>query len=283
MRRIGTKMALLAAAEFLLAVLAVHVATFVRFAGDVPEDVGKPLLLLRAFVFGAVVVVALTAMGLYQARQRFNVEGVLVRVAMGLAFSAVGQAVIYYVLPPLALWRGWWLLSFLLTGVLLAISRVVFTRVVDQTALRRRVVVYGAGQRAAKLLQLRRRSDQRGFQIVAFLPAPGEQILIQDERVDCSPGGLNELVRNHDAEEIVIAMEDRRQNFPIKELLECKFLGVDVIDILAFLERESGKVDIDLLNLFWLIFSEGFTQRNSRAVMFRMFDLAASFALLAFA
>jgi sugar transferase (PEP-CTERM system associated) len=280
-RRMSTKMATLAAIEFLLATLAVHVAALVRFGAEVPEDAEGLLLWLRSLVFAGAVIIALTAMGLYQARQRLNVEGVLVRVVMGLIFSAIGLAVIYYFVPPLRLWRGWWLLSMTFTGLLLVLSRAVFSRIVDQTVFRRRVVVYGAGQRAAKLLQLRRRSDQRGFQIMAFLPAPGEQRLVQDDRVDPSPDDLTRLAQKHDADEIVIAVDDRRHNFPIKELLECKFAGIDVIDILAFLERESGKVNVDLLNPSWLIFSEGFTQRSSRDVVFRMFDLAVSVLLLA--
>jgi sugar transferase (PEP-CTERM system associated) len=246
-----------------------------------PVEAEGWLLWVRSFVFSGTVVTGLTAMGLYQARQRLNVEGVLVRVFMGLVFSTVGLAVVYYFVPDLKLWRGWWLLSVIFTALLLVLSRAAFSRFVDQTAFRRRVVVYGAGQRAAKLLQLRRRSDQRGFQIVAFLPVPGEAQVVHDERVDATPGDLGTLAQKHDAEEIVIAMDDRRQSFPIKELLECKFAGVDVVDILTFLERESGKVNVDLLNPSWLIFSDGFTQRSSRAVMCRMFDLAVSFVLLA--
>jgi sugar transferase (PEP-CTERM system associated) len=283
MRRMSTKMALLAAIEFLLAALAVPLAALVRFSGDLdlPEEKSGALLWVSAAVFAAAVVVALTAMGLYQARQRLNVEGVLARMTIGLLFAAVGQAVTYYFVPQLALWRGWWLLSFVSAGLLLIVSRVVFARIVDQTAFRRRVVVYGAGNRAAKLLQLRRRSDQRGFQIMAFLPVPGEAAAIQDARVDGSPGDVGVLARKHQADEIVIAMDDRRQGFPIKELLECKFSGIDVIDILGFLERESGKVNVDLLSPSWMIFSEGFTHRSSRVALSRMLDLIASFTLLA--
>src|SRR5688572_4355123 len=207
LRSTSTKMAALAGVELLLSSSAVLIGGFVRLGGEWPTTTQGPLLWLRALVFGVVVVVALTAMGLYQSRQRLNVEGTLVRVLIGLSFAAVGLAVIYYFLPALALWRGWWLLSVVLTLLLVGVSRATFARLADQAGFRRRVVVYGAGKRAAKLLQLRRRSDQRGFQIVAFLPVPGEADLIQDERVDRSPGDVRMLSRKHEAEEIVIAME----------------------------------------------------------------------------
>src|SRR5690606_18297093 len=177
-----------------------------------------------------------------------SIEGVLSRLLLALIFAALGLALIYYVAPIFSLWRGWWALSFVFTALFLFGSRAAFARLVDQAKFRRRIVVYGAGKSAASLLQLRRRSDRRGFELAAFLPVPGEGHLIEDPRVDCSHGNLLELARKHDADEIVIAMDDRRRGFPIKELLDCKLAGIDVIDILTFLERESGKLKIDLMN-----------------------------------
>jgi sugar transferase (PEP-CTERM system associated) len=278
--RVNSKVVLLAVAEFALATAAVHVAAFVRFTGDVPTEMEGPLLWLRSLVFGAVVVIALTAMGLYQIRQRLKIEGVLVRIGLGLGLAAVGLALIYFAIPDLRLWRGWWALSIVLTLLLLICSRIVFAKTVDQGVFRRRVVVYGAGKRASTLLELRRRSDQRGFQLLAFLPVPNEPVLVQDQRVDHTAPNLLEFVRRHDAEEVVIAMDDRRHNFPIRELLDCKFEGIDVVDVFSFLERESGKVKIDLLAPSLMIFSEGFTQRNSRTIVFRSFDLAVSLTVL---
>jgi hypothetical protein len=72
---------------------------------------------------------------------------------------------------------------------------------------------------------------------------------------------LRALATKHRADEIVIAMDDRRQSFPIRDLLDCKFAGIEVTDILEFLERESGRINVDLVNPSWLIFSGGFPPR----------------------
>lgn len=266
-------MAVLASIEFLLALLAVHLAAAVRFMGDLPDDTQGSVLWMRSAVFALVVLVALTSMGLYQARQRLTRAGVASRLLIAVAFAAIGLGLIYYALPPLSLWRGWWALSFVFVVFFLCASRVVFALMVDQAMFRRRVVVYGAGKSAGALLQLRRRSDRRGFHLAAFLPVPTDAHVIDDPRVDSSPDTVYALARKYDADEVVIAMDDRRQSFPIKELLDCKFGGIDVIDVLGFLERESGKVKIDLMNPSWLIFSEGFTRRGSRIVASNLFDL----------
>jgi sugar transferase (PEP-CTERM system associated) len=273
-------MTVLAGVEFLLAVAAVQLAAVVRFMGDLPDGTDVGTLWLRSIFFGAIVLIALTAMGLYQGRQRLTRAGVASRLLIALAFAALGLGLVYYAIPPLAIGRGWWGLSVVFFMLFLCASRVVFARIVDQEMFRRRIVVYGAGKSAGALLQLRRRSDRRGFNLAAFLPTPTDLHTIDDARVDRSPGSLFGLARKHDADEVVIAMDDRRGGFPIKELLDCKRAGMDVIDIVAFLERESGKVKLELMNPSWLIFSAGFTRRGSRLIGTRLVDIAVCAPLL---
>jgi len=49
-------------------------------------------------------------------------------------------------------------------------------------------------------------------------------------------GSLLEYCRTQGIDEIVIAMDDRRREFPVHELLECRLAGVLVTDIVDFLE-----------------------------------------------
>ncbi len=51
----------------------------------------------------------------------------------------------------------------------------ILDRIAQNNAFRRRVVVYGAGRRAASLMQIPARRDQRGLSIVGFIPSVGDQ------------------------------------------------------------------------------------------------------------
>ena len=54
-----------------------------------------------------------------------------------------------------------------------------------------------------------------------------------------------------------------------------------VNDLSSFLERETGRVDLDSVNPSWLIFSDGFSSgRRISSALKRLFDIAASLALL---
>jgi sugar transferase (PEP-CTERM system associated) len=192
--------------------------------------------------------------------------------------AAVLLAIVDFVFP-VGVQGPLWISSIAATLVLVGALRFLFLSLVDREAFRRRVLVFGAGQRAATLLTLRRRSDQRGFRIVGFIPAPGDKQVLADERVLPAATSLLRYVEDEDVDEIIVAMDDRRTGFPLKELLDCRFAGVRVVDLLTFLERETGKVKIDLVNPSWLIFSEGFNADTVRQVSSRAFDLCVSIVI----
>ena len=88
------------------------------------------------------------------------------------------------------------------------------------------------------------------------------------------------LAHELQADEIVIAMDDRRGNLPSRELLDCKLNGIDVIGLVQFLERESGKIRVDLVSPGWLIFSIGFWRSRIRGITKRTVDFTVSLLVL---
>jgi sugar transferase (PEP-CTERM system associated) len=141
-------------------------------------------------------------------------------------------------------------------------------------------LVFGCGWQAKSIAQLRRRSDQRGFVIVGYIATNGEKCVVPPDRVLRPEGSLLDFGRAHRIDEIVVAMDDRRQAFPVQDLLECRLSGIEVVDLVSFLERETGKVRLDVLNPSWMIFGEGFRRDPVRLASERAFDVLAGMCLL---
>ncbi|HVZ33093.1 MAG TPA: TIGR03013 family XrtA/PEP-CTERM system glycosyltransferase [Polyangiaceae bacterium] len=270
--------ALLALTEFAVAFSSfIGSAHVVTFAGSLEAPSGG-VLVLWAAGFGLAVLVGMTSVGLYQAKQRLKIEGVVARIVVALGIAAVCVAIANLFLaggmPGTA-----WGISIGSCVVLLSATRAIFWRWIDHEAFQRRVLVFGAGTRAASLLKLRRRSDRRGFNIVAFIPTVGDEGVLEDGRVQRLEGSLEAYARVHGVDEIVVAMDDRRQGFPVQELLTCRFSGIAVMDLVSFLERETGTVKVDLVHPAWLIFGEGLEANGRVNFATRLFDLVVAFSL----
>src|SRR5262249_55766735 len=70
------------------------------------------------------------------------------------------------------------------------------------------------------------------------------------------------------------------RGFPMHEFLECRLAGIDILELPSFLERETGKVRLDVLNPSWIIFGEGFRASQIERWLERGFDIVAGLALL---
>ena len=233
------------------------------------------LLACAALVFG------ITSMGLYDTRQRERFSGIAFR--MGSAFIFTTAILwIYYHFNPHHSWNDLQYLMFSATAlVTLTVVRFIFYRYVDGKRLMRRTLVLGTGKRASYIDRLRRKSDKRGFRLVGFVaPKSCQHIYVDAEKIinigkDFCPYALKNRV-----DEIVIALDDRRQKLPIEELLDCRMSGVEVIDAIDFFERERALIHLDLLQPGWLIHADGFKLNLWRALLKRTFDIAVSSLLL---
>ncbi len=267
--------------EATLFVGSVYAGALIRFGGDtvsVTQSVGP--LLPRALLYATIMLLSMVAMGLFHARLQPKSFAILVRIGASFVLGSALLALVFYIFPGLYLGRGAFALTVLVSFVLIVCARFTFFNIVDERLFRRRILVYGAGERAGNLMQLRRRSDRRGFNIIGFVRAGGDRPTIDEEQViQVNPSLLN-FCRRSEVDEIVVAIDDRRKGLPVQDLLDCKLGGIKVNDALTFLERETGRVKLNLLYPSWLIFSDGFNRSALSSNLERAFDILASFLLL---
>ncbi len=270
---------LLALVEFLALASVTYLSLeylYPLLSGHATSVVWKEILLASvALVFG------ITAMGLYDARQRERFYGIAFRLAGAFIFTSAVLWIFYHIYPHYS-WDKLQYLMFSATAlVVLTLIRVVFYRYVDSRILLRRTLVLGTGKRASHIDRLRRKSDKRGFKLVGFVAHKSCQpIHVDTDRIINTGMNFCPFALTNNVDEIVIALDDRRQKLPIDELLDCRMSGVDVIDAIDFFERERALIHLDLLQPGWLIHAEGFKRNAFRAITKRTFDLLVSAVLL---
>ena len=231
--------------------------------------------------FAAVVLAAMIAVGVYGNDALRSLRFAAARLLVAVSLAIIALAFVDFLLPGHTFWRSTLLYAMGLSIVLLMVNRIVVGGILGASAFRRRVLVLGAGPRAARLRKLGERPES-GFTIVGYLDLGEGRSAVDHSVPRAAIDDLSRYVGDLGASEVVLALEERRNALPLKDLLRVKTAGVHVNDFSSFMERETGRVDLDTLNPSWLIFSDGFSSgRALSSAAKRLFDIVASGILLA--
>ena len=145
-------------------------------------------------------------------------------------------------------------------------------------SLKKRLLIIGTGGLAVDLCQVILSRRRWGANIIGFLDGNAERVGEQLVK----PGiigtydQLAQLVEQHRVDTIVVCLEDRRSTLPIQSLLDCKAMGLDILDGHHLFEEVSGRLSIDSLRPSVLIFSTGFQRRLTSLVSKRLLDVVVS-------
>ncbi len=227
-----------------------------------------------------ITLIFLTAFGVYSRRQRSRLPGMLLRISLATLLAGATTWVIHRLAAPT---HGFPLVDAMLLALVCAgalfLIWVIYSLFWPQDTFSNRVLVFGSGLRAESISGLRRRADRRSFKLVGYYQPDGEMATVAKDLLIGAERSLRQAVDELDIDEVVVAMDDRRRSFPVAALLECRLSGVDITDVASFLERETGRVMLDVLNPSWLIFSDGFRRDATRRFTRRAFDLLAGATL----
>lgn len=273
---------LLVLVEFLLLMASVYAAVTLRYWGHADtQSMFAHTLHWRAPLVAMVLILSMTALGLYDVHLRAGWLGRLSRQGAAFLLGGAALSVLYYAFPSAYLGRGVLGIALIFGYLVVAMWRAVFLSFVDADLFKRRVVMLGAGQRAAEVIhEMRRKTDQRGFKVLGYVPLGADPVSIPAPLLLRPDSSLCEWAAQLGVDEIVVGPDDRRGTLPVAGLLECKRCGIAVTELSEFFEREAGKIKMDLTNPSWLVFSEGFNVSRTRRTIKRAFDVAV--ALLVF-
>lgn len=267
--------------DALLLVLAIGIGVRVRYFSDAASYAAAlEQLWWRAGIFAAAVLLSLFALGVYQTQVRAT-RALMIRQAVGFALGGLLLTVLYYALPQAYFGRGIMALGLAAGFALIAPWHLLMASVMDAPLCKRRILVLGAGRQAVYLVQrMSEHSNRQTFQVVGYVSMPGEATRIHRSLLLDVGADLNAWATQREIDEIVVAPDDRRDTLPMGALLDCKQHGIQVSDLVRFLERESGKVRL-CTSPSWLVFSDGFHASPLRRAGKRVFDILSAGLILA--
>lgn len=271
---------LLALLDFLLLMTAAELAWVVR-ARQIDMFV-DPLTtrLLPLLTFAVAVQTAMIAVGVYGIDALLSLRFAAARLLVAISLGVIFMSIMFFALPGITLWRSNSLYAMVFAYVLMVMVRALFGKLLGSDGFKRRLLVLGAGPRAARIRSLAAEKGV-GFIVVGHVAMNDCEPVIPTAINRVHIDNLAEHATLLNASEVVLALEERRNAMPINDLIRVKTTGVHVNELTSFLERETGRVDLDTVNPSWLIFSDGFSSgRRLSSFAKRIFDILASLALL---
>ncbi|AIT81751.1 MULTISPECIES: TIGR03013 family XrtA/PEP-CTERM system glycosyltransferase [Novosphingobium] len=250
-------------------------------AGQIGMDAGDfGDRLLPHGAFAAVLVLSMISVGVYGTDALRSMRFAAARLLVAISLGVIALSFVDFLAAGQHFWRSTLAYSMGIAILLLILNRLLLSGILGTSAFRRRVLVLGAGARAQRLRQLGERPES-GFVIVGYIAMSEAHPVVEEAIARGAIHNLTRYVENLGVSEVVLALEERRNALPLKDLLRIKTAGVHVNEFSSFLERETGRVDLDTVNPSWLIFSDGFSSgRMISSAAKRLFDIGASALLL---
>ncbi|HSE98849.1 MAG TPA: TIGR03013 family XrtA/PEP-CTERM system glycosyltransferase [Blastocatellia bacterium] len=244
--------------ESTLTCVCVVTAIYIRFqseATDVLFNNSGWLKLLHSIV---VVQGSFYMFDLYDLRMIRKRITLCIRIVQAIGLAAITLAVIFYLLPQMMLGRGVFLISLLLMLTVMTCWRIFAMWLLGHPSLAERVLILGTEENAIRIAREALDRSEEGYKIIGFVgndPKLVGQSLI-NPRVLGLTADIEDLVRIHRADRVVVAISDRRGHLPLNLLLNMRLRdGLAIEESSSFYERLTGKISIDMLRPSWLVFS----------------------------
>jgi sugar transferase (PEP-CTERM system associated) len=220
---------------------------------------------IKLFIYTAVVLLCSHWFDLYDTA-RFNTKGELYfRLLLVLALLSFVTAFISWVRPDFLLSGNSTVLGLVILTIALLGWRLGYGWLVQLPMLAERVYVLGTTERAQRLVHGLRQNPEIGVEIASWT-GKLEGAVTRESVAE----HLMEVVKKQKVHRVIVAMSDRRGALPMDELLTLRMEGVKIEEATSWLERISGKIEVENLNPSWIVFNDGF-RRNSSFVRFRRF------------
>ncbi|HEX8793401.1 MAG TPA: sugar transferase [Polyangiaceae bacterium] len=241
-----------------------------------------PHVAKKALLFALVLQAAFYYAGLYDLAATRHARIVYERALEGLLLGAIVLLLAFYVVPPIEIGRGVFLVALALTVLVVPAWRILYNGVTEGSTFLRRTLIVGNGELAHELARMVQMRRDLGLTLIGMLARDRAQV-DREQGVIGTYRDLYDVVTRERIEVVLVAYPDRRGTLPVEQLLEVKFRGVEVQEGVAFYERETGKIFVRELKPSQLIFAEGFTARPATRRLKRMLDVAFAAAGLVLA
>ena len=238
----------------------------------------------KVVMVGLVLQVCLYYNDLYEFKTGISFKDLGLRLLTALGEAAILLALMFFLFPEAGLADGVLGVSaFILLGVVIS-WRYIYMLALDRGIFNQRIIIMGSGDLAQSIVKEIQDKKDCGYSISMIMYEEGDQNVWVDFEtlapVMIASKDLNKKAKASGVKKVIVALGEKRGRMPIRELLQCRLDGLEVIDGNTFIEMLTGKLIVRSLNPGWLIFSDGFQKSLVQEILKAVADIFFALVLL---
>jgi sugar transferase (PEP-CTERM system associated) len=262
---------LLIVAEALLIFFSMVTSAYLRLGWvDAYYELNQRAGFLKAAVATLFCLIAFYLYDLYDFVVMHDRRELVLRLIQALGLAWVALAIVMYLVPALVIGRGVTLIALPMALALMVTWRVAAHWLLGHPKVGERILIVGSGESAVEIAREILGRRDAGYRVVGFVDSNSELVgkSLINPRVLGTTGEMAAIARREGVTRVVVALGERRGQFPVRELLDMSLSGdVAIEECASFYERLTGRVSLDMMRPSWLIFSgRGRQSRLSSAV-----------------
>ncbi len=256
----------------------------VLFANFILADNPVTIYLLfsrKAILITTVCLTCLYYNDLYDLNVIDNFSELVIRLLQAIGFSSIILAGIYFSFPGVIISRWAYIFGVILAIFMIFAWRISYSYILNKGIFNQKIAIMGSSDLAKNIFRTIKDKKDCGYEIALVVTeADRTQKQLQKENVPTirlhDNHKLIESIFSLNIGKVIVALKEKRNNFPLKELLDCRVRGINVVDGNSFYETLTGKLSVEQINPGWLIFSDGFRHSHLKRHLKRLLDLILS-------
>ncbi|WP_054031638.1 TIGR03013 family XrtA/PEP-CTERM system glycosyltransferase [Desulfatitalea tepidiphila] len=241
-------------------------------------------LLLKALLITITCQVCLFYNDLYDLKITDTLTELSIRLLQALGASAIILALIYFTFPVCMITEGIFIISTAIVIIMIVSWRIGYTKILNRGLFNQKIMLLGSSDIAREIFAQVTDKKDCGYQITDIVTRHGWDGQKAGQRTNVIRQevyeNICELAHQSGVRKIIVALKEKRGFLPVKELLNCRVQGIEILEGNTFYEMLTGKLTVESINPSWLIYSEGFHKSKARRLIKRTTDLIVAFLML---
>ncbi len=263
------------ATDLCLAIIALYCGYLLRFLSFESAQSFVQSGYVRLFFYLSSTLFSSYFFELYEKRNFYNKRFLVYRIPAVFVLSFLVLSVIFYIAPSHLFGRGVLFISLLCFSFFQFGFRLLILKFSNRAQFATKILVVGAGELAQQVADMVP-EDDNPHSYVRFIACTNKEAFVDKSLVVGRIDEIDDIVKDYKPQKIVIALTERRGNLPLKEFMQSKLRGIEILDAVTFFEQEKQCLMVEGMQPSAFIYTQGFRMTPFMRTYKRIYDVIFS-------